>query len=195
MKENSDTTKAAWKASKFSWIKDIIYINVLAKLKGKEYANILDIASLDEDLLNKLSDNFSQSRYYAFVNSDIKFKNLNIRIETNEEKLKTTQYDLVLSVFNFHQMNILEIENFINLISSISDENTNILLSDIATNGFFGELMLGLGKIFNPRIKSVIPTEKVIELLTNKNLTIVENDKFKINGIWSAWIITCKKET
>jgi len=55
--------------------------------------------------------------------------------------------------------------------------------------------MLGLGKIFNPRIKSVIPTEKVIELLTNKNLTIVENDKFKINGIWSAWIITCKKET
>jgi len=116
VKENSDTTKAAWKASKFSWIKDIIYINVLAKLKGKEYANILDIASLDEDLLNKLSDNFSQSRYYAFVNSDIKFKNLNIRIETNEEKLKTTQYDLVLSVFNFHQMNILEIENFINLI-------------------------------------------------------------------------------
>lgn len=183
--------KNSIKSDKYQWIRDIIYTNVVAKLRGKSFANILDIRTNTGSLLEKLSTVFPESRLYGFSKEKNK-ETQQFRLINTIEELRKTNYDLILSVFDIHKLNLLQVSDFLDNLSNLSDSNTTILLSDITSTNFLSSTLLKAAYLFNPRLKTVLSLDKITEYLTDKKFEIIEKDIYKINNVWAGWIITCK---
>ncbi|MEI7603989.1 MAG: hypothetical protein WCJ19_03145 [bacterium] len=183
------------KEDKFIWIKDIINTNVVSKLRGKTFSNIIDVGTTKGSLVTKLKTILTESRYFAY--SYVKKESINeiadVVILNNIEEVNKHNYELILSVFDIHSMNSLEINEFLKFIDSISDSETTVLISDIESSNFLSETFLAIAKLFNKRIKTIVPKKDIIQMIQNMGYVISDNDSYKINNVWSAWIITCKK--
>lgn len=184
------------KTDKYAWISDIIHTNVVAKLRGRTFANIIDMGTTTGSLLARLREVFTDSRFFVFSlrNKMSLSDSADLKVVTNEQDLHDHSYDLILSVFDMHSMDPLWDNEFLELINKISDTNSTIVFSDIEINTGTANFLISLAKLFNPRLKNIMSRDKVIELLKEKGFDISESDGYKINSVWSAWIILCKKK-
>jgi hypothetical protein len=177
---------------KFTWIRDIIYANIVAKLRGKSFANVIDTGTKSANLLEKLSETMPDSRLYGFSIGNTQTETIaNYRMLSSED-VKKYNYDLILSVFDLHSLNLLNISDYLNFLKNLADKSTTIILSDIACLTITSRVFLWCASLFNPNLRSILPLSKVIEYLNDRNFDIIENDTYKINGLWSGWIIVAK---
>ena len=178
--------------NKYSWIEYIIYTNVVSKIRGSLYANILDISLRGDNLLKKINQSFKDSRLYLYDSKELKldiYKTLK-----NRDEIREHNYDLILSIFDFHTLNEIQISEQIRFIKEISGNETIILLSDIYSNNFASSILLKVASFINKRLKTIISKEDMIKLLEEHEMQIIDKEEYRINHIWSYWILNIKKK-